>query len=520
MVAVSFIMDSFAYPDSNEILHDIRFELEAGDFTLLCGPTGSGKTTLLRNLKPETAPAGQRLGSVCLFGKQIDKDCSASRVGYVAQHPAHQLVMDSVWHELAFGPENLRVSPAEIRRRMAEVANFFGITDWIDRRVCELSGGQKQVLNLASVMMMQPEILLLDEPTAQLDPIAAKSFLHLLRRVNQELGTTVLISEHRLEDILPMADRVLYLETGRLAFQGSARDFPAWLSNSASPFFHALPRVTQTVGKLSAGSAFPLDIKSGRQWLLSHAQAIVPEHQRMEDSQLDPILEAKNVWFRYAKTDPFVVRDISFSLARGEIHALLGANGSGKSTFLSLLAGLLKPFRGKVVSRGASVSVLPQNPQALFTCDSVAEELAEWSARVGYGQPQIKAILDRFCLQTKRDQHPYDLSGGEMQKLALAKLLLLSPDILLLDEPTKGLDAVAKEDLRESFQALMREGKTLLLVTHDIEFAATCADRCSLLFAGDIVCTEPAADFFAGNLFYTTQLGRLYRGLESEKEII
>lgn len=506
----------FTYPGaSSPALRDVTLSVEPGEFLLLCGPSGSGKSTLLHCIKQETAPHGEMQGQILLRGRPRD-EAPPLLAGLVAQHPDNQLVMDTVRHELAFGLENQGLPPAVIRRRMAEIAAFFGIDDWIDRKVSALSGGQRQILNLASVVAMQPAILLLDEPTAQLDPIAARSFLQMLGRVHGELGVTVLLSEHRLEDTLPMADRAVLLRNGRIVADKPVRAFAPILYAQEEPFSAALPAVVRAAHRLGEREAFPLSVREGRAWL---ARRTVTPHppEPPKAAAGETILRADEVWYRYDRREPFVLRDLSLSLRKGEIHAVLGGNGSGKSTLLHLFSGIFSPNRGRLRrADGTRIGLLSQNPRALFTADTLLEELGDCRKTGGYGDREIQEMLDTLGLSALADRHPYDLSGGEMQRAALGKLLLLSPDILLLDEPTKGLDAVARDALAALFRSLRDEGRTLLLVTHDVEFAAGLADRCSLLFDGGIACTDEGRAFFASNLFYTTAVNRMLRGIRDD----
>ncbi|WP_040196850.1 ABC transporter ATP-binding protein [Candidatus Soleaferrea massiliensis] len=521
MPAISFLDYSFTYPGAKRpALHSVHCAVDAGAFVLLCGPTGSGKTTLLRSIKPETAPAGAHSGTITVLGQDRDKRDSrgqALRVGYVAQSPDNQLVMDCVWHELAFGLENMGLESHIIRRRMAETANFFGIGDWIQKKVYTLSGGQKQILNLASVMAMQPDILLLDEPTAQLDPIAAKEFLQMVKRINEELGTTVILSEHRLEDVLPVSDTVLYMLDGRLEAQLPPADFVRWVYAEQRGFAEALPACVRTARKLGCRRDDPLCVRDGRTWLGENRRDVKciskDAAAQNDETSAEAALSAKNLWYRYEKNEAFVIRDAALALHRQEIHAIVGGNGSGKSTLLQLLCGTLKPNRGRVKREGtAKIGLLSQDPKSLFTADTLYEELRELSSSHHYGKDEIDGMMETFSLTALKDRHPYDLSGGEMQKAALAKILLLSPDILLLDEPTKGIDAAAKNEFGDILTSLKKDGKTILMVTHDVEFAARIADRCSMLFDGAVSCTDSGRSFFSSNIFYTTETNRMTRG--------
>ena len=524
---------SFTYPNRDvPALRELSFSLERGSFCLLCGQSGSGKTTLLRLLKRELAPHGTAAGEILYDGaplSSLSDRRSAAEIGFVRQNPDEQLVTDKVWHELAFALENLGLPNADIRRRVGEMASYFGIQDWYHRDTEQLSGGQKQLLSLAAVMVQQPKLLLLDEPTAQLDPIAAADFIATLQKLNRELGLTILLSEHRLEEVFPIVDRVLVLE------EGAARVFDApraaCLALRGRPLAEGLPSAARIWTGLNGTGDCPLTVGQGRDYLerrfASRTGARVPER---EAPQTPDALEMKNVWFRYEKDAPDVVRALSLSVREGEIFALLGGNGTGKTTTLKLLAGLERPYRGEIRIFGkkrkeyrggtlyhGTLSLLPQNPQTVFMKDSVREDLAQILAAMDIPKAeqaaQIEDMAEKLNIQALLDRHPYDLSGGEQQKCALGKLLLTQPRLLLLDEPTKGLDAQYKGRLLALLQRLRAEGKTIVMVTHDVEFAAAAASRCALFFDGEIIADGTPNAFFSGNHFYTTAASRMAREL-------
>jgi len=517
---------TFCYPEQGrETLRNVSFSVRPGEFLTLCGPSGCGKTTLLRQLKTVLAPHGVRTGAVLFEGRELDtlgQREQSQRIGFVQQSPENQIVTDKVWHELAFGLESLGCDTPTIRGRVAEMASFFGIQTWFYKNVTELSGGQKQLLNLASIMAMQPSVLILDEPTSQLDPIAASDFLATVGKINRELGTTVLMTEHRLEEVFPLSDRVLVMDGGRLLADGSPQEVGTRLRDEGHSMFLAMPTAMRVWAAVPGTSPCPVTVRDGRDWLTgfaaAHALKSAPEAPASCASD-ETALELADVWFKYGKDLPDVVRGLSLRVRRGELLAVLGGNGTGKTTTLSVAGGLRKPCRGEVKANGF-VGTLPQNPQTLFVKKTVREDLFELfrGRRIKQAeQDERVARAVKLCrLETLLDRHPYDLSGGEQQRAALAKILLLDPEILLLDEPTKGLDAEFKQVFAVILKTLCRRGVAVLMVSHDVEFCAEYADRCALFFDGNIVTEGPPREFFSGNSFYTTSANRMARGVLPE----
>ena len=522
---------TFTYPGQEKpALTDLSFSLEQGEFLVVCGKSGCGKSTLLRHFKTAMSPYGERKGQILLEGRELDTVSvreQGARIGYVLQSPDNQLVTDKVWHELAFGLENLGYETGTIRLRVAEMASFFGIQTWFEKNVEELSGGQKQLLNLAAVMALQPDLLVLDEPTSQLDPLAAGDFLATLRKINAELGTTILIIEHRLEEVLAYADRVMVMENGRILALDEPAKLPARIRDN--DMFRAMPVPMRIFEALSGEGGSPVTVREGREWLEKwmkgrEAAGSVAEETWKDggyrEAASEVVIEARDVWFRYEKKLPDVVRDLNLTVRKGELYCLLGGNGTGKSTTLSLLGRIRKPYRGKLYLKGkelgkyreselygAVLGILPQNPQCLFVKDTVEKDLREMSK----DEERLRDVIAKTEIGHLLNSHPYDLSGGEQQRAALAKVLLLNPEIILLDEPTKGLDGFYKQKLAEILKGLTKEGRTILMVSHDIEFCAEYGDTCALFFHGGVVTSAPAGQFFAGNSFYTTAANRMAR---------
>ena len=510
---------TFAYPKAaSPALDNVSFSVREGEFFLLCGVSGGGKSTLLRHLKSVLTPYGTRSGRVLLDGKPLetwDARTQAQRIGFVLQQPDDQLVTDKVWHELAFGLESLGTDAQTMRLRVGEMASFFGIQTWFDRSVDTLSGGQKQLLNLASVMAMHPDVLVLDEPTGQLDPIAAAEFLHTVQRLNRELGVTVILSEHRLEDALPMADRAAVLEQGRLTALGTPDEVARALLERGSPFFAAMPTPVRVWGGVGAPGKCPLDIRAGRALLETLRPCPLPAADVPADSDGAPLLQLRECWFRYDRDGADVLKGLSLTVRAGELLAIVGGNGAGKSTALAVLAGQRRPYRGKVLQKAKRIAALCQEPRAMFVKDTVRADLEDalrtLSLPAAERQPRMDAAVAAMALSPLLERHPFDLSGGEQQRAAIAKLLLARPDVLLLDEPTKGMDAAFRASFGALLRALCEQGTAVVLVSHDIEFCAAYADRAALLFDGQILSEGRTRAFFAGNHFYTTAANRMAR---------
>lgn len=552
---------SFQYPkESHAALYQVSMEVEEGSFVVLCGKSGCGKSTLLRQFKSVLASHGEKKGEI-LYGGQnledVDLRTQSAEIGYVLQNPDNQIVTDKVWHELAFGLESLGYDTPTIRLRVAEMASYFGIHSWFLKNVSELSGGQKQLLNLASVMAMHPKLLILDEPTSQLDPIAASDFLETVRKINRDIGTTVILTEHRLEDVIPWADKVYVMDTGRMIADGTPNEIGEQLRTMGHDMFLSMPAPMQIYAGTNSSLRCPLTVSQGRRWLSEELETkgikIKKERNQEETAKKKnsifgklsglkkepekeiPEIRIKDVWFRYERDLPDVVKGLSLDIKKGEIFAVVGGNGTGKSTAMSLIARIRFPYRGKIYLEGKEIGkysddelyhgflgVMPQNPQSLFVKKTVREDLYEVidgkRERKSEAYPiemkkkdAVEGIVSLTRLEGLLDRHPYDLSGGEQQRLALAKVLLLRPKILLMDEPTKGIDNHYKKELGEILRKLSEHGVTILMISHDVEFCAQYADRTGLFFQGNVVTSEESKKFFAGNNFYTTAANRMAR---------
>lgn len=510
---------SFSYPGSGKITDRVSFEIEQGDFVILCGPTGSGKTTLLRLLKPELEPKGELTGEVLYKGQNLrELDASESvKIGFVNQSADHQTVTDKVWHEIVFGMENLRYTQSQMSRRLAEISGYFGISRLFDKNISELSGGMKQTVALAGVLAMDPEVIILDEPTSQLDPVAAGEFLASLKKLNDEQGITIIITEHRLENVIPLGNKLGILENGRLTHFGAVSQTAAQIRPDEI-MFEAMPGSVKLFSLAPNGGECPLNVKQGKRFLRESGldKRLIRDTAGSEKSKNESTgtaLKIKDLCFRYSKDEPDALHFASLEVKKGEIMCVLGENGSGKSTLLYAVSGLITPYSGKVEIFGKNikkysgqslhdncVAMLPQNAQSVFVKSTLRDELAEAGADFD---------IISYDLGYAAETHPYDLSGGEMQLAALAKVLAAKPRLLLLDEPTKGLDARAKRIVCDVLTQLKNRGVTILAVTHDTEFAAMCADRAAMFFRGAVIAVDEPRGFFSQNIFYTTCINKI-----------
>ncbi len=539
---------TFTYPlCSAPAIDNASMTVESGEFVVLCGATGSGKSTLLRLLKREVSPLGERGGTISYKGtdiSQLSDNTAASEIGFVMQNPEHQIVTDKVWHELAFGLENLSLPQNEIARRIAEMASYFGIESWYEKQISELSGGQKQLLSLASVMVMNPEVLILDEPTAQLDPIAAADFINTLKKLNTDFSLTIIIVEHRLEELVPICDRLVILDKGRIAHNDTPRSVMGELS-ADEKIISAMPSGVRLWQETISSDPCPLTVRESRAFIennFSNRIRSLPIEEKKQNTS--KVLEFRNIYFRYERSAPDVLNNVSLTVYQNEIFCILGGNGSGKTTLLNSAAGLLKAYSGDISVFGKKLkayrnqslynnclSLLPQDVSTVFLKNTVYEELAEMKSHSTERSPLVlqskiaaepyggesgqsaqSTTLLPFDISDLYDKHPYDLSGGEQQLAALAKVLMTKPRLLLMDEPTKGLDAYKKTEIIDILKKLKQSGVTIVIVTHDVEFAAACADRCVLFFKGQAVSVDTPVNFFSQNRFYTTAASRMSRG--------
>ncbi|WLR51915.1 energy-coupling factor transporter ATPase [Bacillus tianshenii] len=523
---------NFTYPkETVPAISNVSLSIKQGEFILLCGPSGCGKTSLLRHLKKEIQPVGDLSGQIYYDQIQLEQhpeEKLAAEIGMVFQDPESQIVMDNVAQELAFSLENLGIPSQVIRQRIAEMVNFFGIHHLFHKSVHELSGGQKQWVNLASVLVMQPKVLLLDEPTSQLDPVAAKEFLQMIYRINQEFSTTIVMSEHRLEEITPLADKMIMMDQGKIKYEGEPKKVIKEIyRNRDEEAFLYLPSISKLfINVIGSSSEVPITVKEGRRWISSDEIELVKANEtKLEQKKTPGILKSEEVTFQYRKHAPSVLNKLSLTIFEGELLSIVGGNGAGKSTLLQTLAGLLKPIRGSIYFKGKKlkkisprerykqIGYLPQNPKLYFVHDTVEEELLHVGRIVEAAnmKTEVERYANLFQVEHLLRRHPHDCSGGEQQKVALISLLLSNPDVILVDEPTKGLDPYAKEQFAKVLKELNHNGMTIVMVTHDIEFAAEHSTRCALLFNGEIISEDVPEEFFQHHYYYTTSINRIFR---------
>ena len=556
------VADNTSAENTAAALKNCSLHINEGEFVVLCGRSGCGKTTLLNLIKREIAPHGKRTCNIFsndLPLESLDQHTSASEIAYVAQNPEAQIVTDKVWHEMAFGMENLGADTEKIRLRVGETANYFGINTWFRRETATLSGGQKQLLNLAAAMTMAPRLLLLDEPTSQLDPIAATNFINTLYKLNRGMGITVIIAEHRLEELFPIADRVIVMDGGEVIANDAPRKVCRMLADHpVSAAFPAATRIFAGIAKKTGETVnteapslenIPLTVREGREFLKAFVgsrtgagdeiknknESLSPESvcgEAVDTVDVPPAVVMKNVWFRYERNSADILRGTGLSVKCGEIFSVLGGNGSGKTTMLKVLSGISCAYRGRTELFGkniknysriglhhGNVALLPQNVDSVFIKKTVREDLLDICRIMGMSREESGRAVDEMAERlgisefVRADRHPYDLSGGEMQKCALAKVLLTRPRLLLLDEPTKGIDAYAKNGLGEILKSLKSGGVTVIIVTHDVEFAAEVSDRVALFFDGEVLSPATPQKFFGSNYFYTTAPSRISRDI-------
>lgn len=493
---------TYYYPRKEDpALKDINLNIEEGEFILLLGSSGSGKSTLGRVFN-KIVPN--------FYGGKIKGELEGTdEVGMVFQDPEKQLVMDKVERELAFGLENIGVPYSAMRKKVMEALSFLNIYDIKDKKTYELSGGQKQKVALGATISMGYKFLVLDEPTSQLDPVSAEEILHILKRLNEELGYTIILIEQRIDRCFHLADRILFMENASLVFDGNREEFVFW-SNEKNKNF--LPSVSEYFVKKGYENT-PFTVKEGRKKLkkLFDKNNLPKKEIHINDNKKEDVIIAKNIDFIY-ENGKHALKKIDLTVHKGEVLGILGENGGGKSTLLKNISGLLKPTKGKLYVEGV-VGYLSQNPNDYLFNDSVYEELKYTLDNKDIKDYEVidKTLKDLDIYQYKY-KNPRDLSGGERQRVAIASILVMDPDILILDEPTRGLDKDLKEKLGHIILELKDKRKTVILVTHDVEFTSKFCDRACLIFDGSIAQIGSKYEVMSSGIYYSTQINKLFSG--------
>jgi len=513
---------TYAYPDSHTpVLRNLSLEVEEGEFVLLIGASGAGKSTLLRCLNGLVPHfyGGTFRGKVNVAGHDPLADGPrgmSTLVGFVLQDPESQFVVDSVEDELAFAMENHNLEQAIMRKRVEEVLDQLNIAHLRHRRINTLSGGEKQRVAIGAVLTLEPKVLVLDEPTSQLDPQAAEEVLTTLQKLNADLGLTIILSEHRLERVVQYADRILYLPgNGRTPLMGKPDE--VLMKVELIPPLISLARELEW-------QPLPLTIKKGRKFA-RHLEllpaGLQPSGDEHRDSARRRIISIQNLWFSYNGHE--ALRGVNLSVGQGEFVALMGRNGSGKTTLLKHLVGLLRPQEGQIELWGEDikgkgtediarrVGYVPQNPGSLLFADTLREELDFTRRSHGLETGNYEELLRSLHLEQYADTYPRDLSSGERQRTAMAAILVAEPEIILLDEPTRGLDYYQKRTLIDILSGMQAEGKTIIMSTHDVELVAQGADRVVILGEGQVVVDGPARKVMSKSMVFSSQINKLFR---------
>lgn len=534
---------SFTYDKSvsdEPVFKNISLKAFEGDFILLCGPSGGGKTSLLRIIKASLMPAGKLEG-------HISARVPDEKTGYVFQQPDSQLVMERVFDELIFGCENMGLSTSEINQRLSEVTAFLGIEELTEMECASLSGGQKQLINLASVMMMEPDILIFDEPLSQLDPISSTFFINMVKRLHDELGLTIIICEHELSDILPYASKVWFMDKGSVKEFLSADSFVSYIVNENKEYMCMLPPLIRAAVSFDSSlCSYPYSVADFKK--MNIPQEFLDSYiektkvHRLDNTKSNmkaskgfnifkknteksngPIY-GKNIYFKYDKNDRDILKGLNIHIPCNSIYAIIGGNGSGKSTLLSIMTGYRAPYRGKI--KGiihdcypfTNAAYLPQNPLYMFTEERLFDEYLKLIHKYRFSAEKCRAFSELFRsnplfmpLGNLLMQSASEISGGELQAAAILLLHMQKRPILLLDEPTNGMDSIFKKKLSAYFKELLEEGTTIIMVSHDLEFVSENATHCGVMYNGKIIASDECHKILKNNSFYTTSLFRSVR---------
>ena len=530
---------TFYYGDaSRPALQDVNLDIEDGEFVLVTGPSGCGKTSLCRCLNGLIPHfyGGEIAGGLEVQGLDVMRHTTrelATRVGMVFQDPENQLVSMDVQREVAFGLENLAFPRDVMAKRVEEALDTLGISGLRHRQVHELSGGEKQKVVISSVLALHPDVLVLDEPTSELDPKGAEDVLSIVRRLNDELGITVILVEHRLDRVVHLVDRMIVMDEGKIIADGNPR---AVLSNGDITSIGAgVPPIVRIVQRLRDNGVnvdnIPLTVKEGRAMLkdifMGARGSTLSQAESADNGR--PVIEIDKLWHAYPEGIT-ALKNVNLRICEGEFVAVMGRNASGKTTLVKHINGLLQPTKGKVIvsgidTRRATIAQLSQkvgfifqNPNDHIFADTVEEEIAFILKNLGFDSGEIAArideMLEMFALKEFRRQYPRSLSGGERQRVAMASVLVARPRVLILDEPTRGMDYRLKSELMRFLNGYREKGNTVVLVTHDVETVAEHADRVVLLSEGGVVVDGNKRDVLSRALFFSPQINRLVQAFE------
>lgn len=508
-------IDSFKYALSEkEALNNISLSVKEGEFVIIAGLSGSSKTTLIRMLKTSISPKGEFSGKIEFEGRNLNTVPfreQTEKIGYVNQFPDAQSVSDSVWHEISFGCENLGFPPQKIRMMCGETCAQLGISDLWNRKTDTLSGGEKQLVNLAAVIAMAPNTLLLDEPCSNLDPSSSEKFYDAVDKLNKEQGITVILSEHNPEYPLRFADRIIFLDSGKIS--GEAKPQNIMSTEDKTGFIKAVAPDSMKILNPFLSGELPLTVRDAENDIekllsenkISVSKSCFPKPENDSGQKKEYAIKLKDVSFRYEKKGCNIIENTTLSVKKGKITALVGANGSGKSTLLKLCAKVYKPQSGKLTVNGKT-ALLPQDPLSLFFKQTIEDNL-----KISADEKEVYEISEKFGIKNILSSNPFDVSGGEIQRAAAAKTFLAKPDILILDEPTKGMDKLFVSDFEKILRDFTDSGRTVLLVTHDMKFLSETADEICFFFDKNVSGLLGAREFLYESRFFTTDACKIMR---------
>lgn len=517
---------TYKYPGNQKItLNNININIEQGDIVLVCGNSGSGKSTLGKCIAGSVPNfyGGTISGEIKINNKNIKgftpKEL-AEKITMVFQDPERQLLMNKVHREIAFGLENIGIKSEVIKRRVYESMEFCGIEKLAERDIISLSGGEKQKVAVTSALAYMPECIIFDEPTSQLDPNSAEEIINIISKINEELGITIILIEQRMEKCFSIADKILLINHGAIDFYGDKDD----LYKSNDPYFIEFMPQYLKLSKILKFNKMPLSIRETRKKLNTFN---ICRHDSIEKkTDIDePIIKISNLCFSYDGNES-ALKNINININNGEFVEIMGPNGAGKSTLFKSMMGFTK-YKGSIKLFGKEVSkykrhdliknigYISQNPNDYISKETVYDEIKFTLDNYGIKKYElIDAALNNLGIDNLKYRNPRDISGGEKQRVAIASVLVMEPEIILLDEPTRGLDFNTKKLLGNTLRELNKKGSTIIMITHDIEFAAEFANKFILLFNGEAIQTGTKEEVFTGGTYYNTSMNKLFRNID------